>query len=256
MSKPLIKRSAALAGEFASLVIKDEELAQAVNGKAVCVLPAWDRELARYNLGLVRPENDNVFLLVMPSGRWSAVTPEQAEGLFAEGDEGEKALYDHACQHLYLRGKATSADLQEIDPYKEVWRQVAKGAWERHLREKREANAFKKAVEAKGGRTMVTPEQARKLSAAAVKRSDDSFVAAVQREKLALTGTWRGRRRLAKARRAIERAAKMGRRDAWVNGPEYEQAVALRDYLESQGFQVSEVLWSALGYSCGLRVRW
>lgn len=74
MSKPLVKRNVALAGEFASLVIKDEELAEAVNGKTVVVLPAWDHELARFNLSLVRPENDNVFLLLMPSGKWSKIT--------------------------------------------------------------------------------------------------------------------------------------------------------------------------------------
>lgn len=103
---------------------------------------------------------------------------------------------------------------------------------------------------------MVTPEQARELSAAAVKRSEGSLVAAVQREKLALTGTWRGRRRLAKARRAIERAAKRGDRDTWVDGPDYEQAVALRDYLLEHGYVVSEVRWNAWQYGWGLRVRW
>ena len=134
MSKPFVKCNAILAGEFASLVIKDEELAEVVNGKTVCVLPAWDRELARFNLSLVRPENDNVFLLLMPSGRWSEVTHEQAEELFAESDE---ALCEHAW-HLYLRGKATLSDLTELDPYKDAWQEFA------------EANACRKAVEAKG----------------------------------------------------------------------------------------------------------
>lgn len=258
MSKPPAKRNVALWAELTKLVIKDEALASAMNGKAVIALPAWDRELARFNLSLVRPENDNVFLLVMPSGKWSTVTHEQAEELFTEGDEDETVLYEHALYHLYLRGKATLADLQEIDPYKDAWREFAKGAYERHVREQREANAFRKAVEGNNreDRAMITADEARTWSAEAAKRSDDSLIANVQREKLALTSTWRGRRRLAKARRAIERAAKMGHRDVWVDGPEYAQAVALRDYLESQGFQVSEVLWSAFGYSCGLRVRW
>jgi len=65
---------------------------------------------------------------------------------------------------------------------------------------------------------MVTAEWARSLALQEAERSLDGLDARIERETLALTTTWLGRRRLRYVERAIWRAARRGERETLVGG--------------------------------------
>lgn len=92
---------------------------------------------------------------------------------------------------------------------------------------------------------MVTADEAGKLTTGAIDSKETSLSDRIKAEELALTRTWRGRLRLAKARRAIERAAGQGEFRAEIGRFDYAQAKALVNHLKRQGFDArAHEMWA------------
>lgn len=100
---------------------------------------------------------------------------------------------------------------------------------------------------------MVTADKARSLTREAANRNSGTLASRIVSERRAFTGTWRGRRRLARVRRGIEREARRGGRCVNVLVGPYVRAMALSDYLSDYGYHT---VVNTIGNSYEVRVSW
>src|SRR5690606_4607969 len=80
-------------------------------------------------------------------------------------------------------------------------------------------------------RMVITADQAREIATEQERSDRRTLNEKVERETLALTTTWLGRRRLRYVERAIWRAARRGERETLVGGWSYARAHGVAHYL-------------------------
>jgi hypothetical protein len=101
--------------------------------------------------------------------------------------------------------------------------------------------------------TMMTADEARGLTREATNRDSGTLAGRIAAERRAFKGTWRGRRRLARVRRGIEREARRGGRCVDVLVGPYVRAMALSDYLSDHGYHTGV---NTIGNNYEVRVSW
>lgn len=104
-------------------------------------------------------------------------------------------------------------------------------------------------------RMVITADQAREIATEQERSDRRTLNEKVERETLALTTTWLGRRRLRYVERAIWRAARRGERETLVGGWSYARAHGVARYLRLHGFMTS-VDSLTLGGRLVVLVRW